>query len=336
MARLADTVVVVTVPGPGRRGAGDQGRPARDRRRVGGQQGGPRGRRSGRPRPDHHAGAARRVCRAPGDPPAWWPAPGRACPSWSRPSTRHRERQQASGAFAERAPAPGRGPAARPRARPAAPAGRGGPAATRGGLASLADEVADRRLDPYTAVTQVMGMEPALISRGGFRRWQLEEVAWVPSVFTSKVGLAILVSGLAAGCDLARFREEPLDHPQPPHAVLQLQHPDPRWKAPPPNFNQAVSCTAVADCCRNPPGAPAGTSFECSQFPLLCDSGVCAMRIALDVPQTIDLKKDAPEAARSRARWSRTSCSRSSTSRRTIRSAWSCLRWTSSWRPPTS
>ena len=46
VADAADAVVVVTAPGPRRRGAGAQGRAARDRRRAGGEQGRPRGRRS--------------------------------------------------------------------------------------------------------------------------------------------------------------------------------------------------------------------------------------------------------------------------------------------------
>ena len=55
VAGAADTTVVVVNPGLGRRGAGQQGRPARDRRRVRDQQGRPPGRRRDPPRPRAHA-----------------------------------------------------------------------------------------------------------------------------------------------------------------------------------------------------------------------------------------------------------------------------------------
>jgi hypothetical protein len=115
--------------------------------------------------------------------------------------------------------------------------------------------------------------------------------------FSGSLAFAILGSVLAAGCDLLEFAQNPSITLSLPTRSYSFSTMDPRWKAPPPNFNQMVSCNVASDCCKNPPGAPAGTTFECSQFPLICDSNVCAMRINLEVPQTIDLKRDAPEFA---------------------------------------
>jgi hypothetical protein len=112
--------------------------------------------------------------------------------------------------------------------------------------------------------------------------------------FAGWLGFALWTSGLVAGCDLIEFAKNPSITLTLPTRSYSFSTTDPRWKSPPPNFNQAVSCNMVSDCCKIAAGAP---SFECSQFPLACDSNVCAMKVDLEVPQTIDLKKDAPEFA---------------------------------------
>jgi hypothetical protein len=108
------------------------------------------------------------------------------------------------------------------------------------------------------------------------------------------LGFAVCTSGLVAGCDLIEFAKNPSVSLTLPKRSYSFSTSDPRWKAPPPTFNQAVTCSAMSDCCKIPMG---GATFECSQFPLSCDSSVCAMKIDLEVPQTIDLKRDAPEFA---------------------------------------
>ena len=116
--------------------------------------------------------------------------------------------------------------------------------------------------------------------------------------FSGWLAFAIFGSVLATGCDLLEFAKNPSVNLSLPTRSFSFSTDDPRWKAFPPSFNQAVSCTVAADCCKNPPGAPAGTNLECSQLPIICDdTKVCAMRIVLELPQTIDLKKDAPEFA---------------------------------------
>jgi hypothetical protein len=121
----------------------------------------------------------------------------------------------------------------------------------------------------------------------------------VKKTFSGWLGFAIIGSSvLAAGCDLLEFAQNPSVNLSLPMRSYSFSDSDPRWKAPPPGFDRAVPCNVVADCCMNPPGAPAGTTIECSQFPLICDdTKVCAMRITLEIPQTIDLKRDAPEFA---------------------------------------
>ena len=96
-----------------------------------------------------------------------------------------------------------------------------------------------------------------------------------------------------SGCDLLEFAKNPSVTLTLPTRSYSFSTDDPRWKAPPPNYTQKISCQAVADCCV----APGGVTFDCSQFPLVCESNTCAMRINLEMPQTIDLKKDAPEFA---------------------------------------
>jgi hypothetical protein len=109
--------------------------------------------------------------------------------------------------------------------------------------------------------------------------------------------LAMVGSFLAAGCDLLEFAQNPSVNLNLPTRSYSFNTNDPRWKVPP-NFNtMAVACSVDDDCCRSIPGAPAGIMFDCNQFKLFCDQQVCAMRINLEVPQTIDLKKDAPEFA---------------------------------------
>ena len=117
------------------------------------------------------------------------------------------------------------------------------------------------------------------------------------NTFSGCLAVAMVGSFLAAGCDLLEFAQNPSVNLSLPTRSYSFNTNDPRWKVPP-NFNMmAISCDVAADCCRNVPGAPAGTSFDCNQFPIICDAKVCAMRINLEVPQTIDLKKDAPEFA---------------------------------------
>jgi hypothetical protein len=113
----------------------------------------------------------------------------------------------------------------------------------------------------------------------------------------SWLSFSILVSGLATGCDLIEFAKNPSITLTLPTRMFKFDTSDGRWKSPPPAFNQSVPCNAPADCCRNPPGAPAGTSFDCAAYPLVCDSNICGISIDYEVPQPIDLKKDAPEFA---------------------------------------
>jgi hypothetical protein len=110
----------------------------------------------------------------------------------------------------------------------------------------------------------------------------------------SWLACAILGSGLLSGCDLLEFAKNPSVTLTLPARSYSFSTMDPRWKSPPPNYTQKISCQVVEDCCKNFPG---GVSIDCSQFPLVCDKNTCAMRINLEVPQTIDLKKDAPEFA---------------------------------------
>jgi hypothetical protein len=113
--------------------------------------------------------------------------------------------------------------------------------------------------------------------------------------FAGWVGFALWASGLVAGCDLIEFAKNPSITMTLPSRSYSFSTTDSRWKAPPPGFNQSVSCNIMSDCCRVPMGGP---TFECSQFPtLVCDSNVCAVKVDLEVPQTINLKKDAPEFA---------------------------------------
>ena len=192
VAELAHTVVVVAVPGLGRRRAGHQGRRPRDRRRVRGEQGRPRGRRphGARPAGDARAapgGAARgrtttgdhgSVAQRPGtrSPPrrtwagsrpssARWRCGTRARRSSPRQSTRHRahlERRRSAGpgrrAGARRVPGAAAG---------AAPRGRAG--AARGRRAgSTRSRRGSRRgeADPYALADELAaGLRPA--SRGG-------------------------------------------------------------------------------------------------------------------------------------------------------------------------
>jgi hypothetical protein len=105
---------------------------------------------------------------------------------------------------------------------------------------------------------------------------------------------ALFGSGLMSGCDLLEFAKNPSITLTLPSRSYSFSTSDPRWKQPPPNYNQKITCQVVSDCCKIPGG---GAIAECSQFPLACEGNVCAMRIALDVPQPIDLKKDAPEFA---------------------------------------
>jgi hypothetical protein len=110
------------------------------------------------------------------------------------------------------------------------------------------------------------------------------------------LGFAVLASGLVAGCDLIEFAKNPSINLTLPARSYSFSTNDPRWKAPPAAFNQAIPCNVAADCCGSLPG---GLSVDCSAFPqLICDdTKVCAMRIDLEVPQTINLKMDAPEFA---------------------------------------
>ena len=110
----------------------------------------------------------------------------------------------------------------------------------------------------------------------------------------SWLACAILGSGMMAGCDLLEFAKNPSVNLTLPSRSYSFSTDDPRWKSPPPYFTQKISCQVVDDCCKN---LPAGISVDCSQFPLVCDTNTCAIRINLEVPQTIDLKKDAPEFA---------------------------------------
>jgi hypothetical protein len=97
--------------------------------------------------------------------------------------------------------------------------------------------------------------------------------------------LAVLAAGaLGAGCgliDLDSFNR--LTFQIPPKS-FSLSTQDPRWKAAPQAFSTVpVSCATAQDCC-----APLGGLVSCSQFPLKCDAGVCAMEFVVEIPKMID------------------------------------------------
>src|SRR5688572_15938628 len=73
-----------------------------------------------------------------------------------------------------------------------------------------------------------------------------------------------------AGCDLLEFPQNPSLRFKLPPLTYELSTSDPNWKAPPPFFNQAVSCTSEAACCP-PPGTPPGVEIpECKQATFVC------------------------------------------------------------------
>ncbi len=113
---------------------------------------------------------------------------------------------------------------------------------------------------------------------------------------SGRLALMVTVSVLVAGCDLIEFAKNPSINLTLPSRSYSFSTSDPRWKAPPAAFNQAITCDVAADCCRSLPG---GITVDCAQYPqIICDgTKVCAMRIDLEVPQTINLKMDAPEFA---------------------------------------
>jgi hypothetical protein len=111
--------------------------------------------------------------------------------------------------------------------------------------------------------------------------------------FSSWLGFAALTTGLLAGCDLIEFAQNPSVTLTLPTRSYSFSTEDKNWKAPPPAFNQPIPCNAPSDCCVMVPGL----AINCADYQLLCEQNVCAMRVKLEVPQTIDLQKDAPEFA---------------------------------------
>jgi hypothetical protein len=109
--------------------------------------------------------------------------------------------------------------------------------------------------------------------------------------------LAVLAAAaLGAGCgliDLDSFNRLTF---QMPTRSFSISTQDPRWKAAPQAFATVpVSCATAQDCC-----APLGGAVSCSQFPLKCDAGVCAMEFVVEIPKTINLAQEVPELTKLR------------------------------------
>lgn len=102
---------------------------------------------------------------------------------------------------------------------------------------------------------------------------------------------------LAAGCDLIDLAQNPYINVKLPPRVYTLSTDDPHWKKPPSFFEaQAISCTAPAACCP-PPGVPAGvvSQADCAMVPIVCQNSVCGIGFPLEVFNTVNLAKEAPE-----------------------------------------
>jgi hypothetical protein len=99
-------------------------------------------------------------------------------------------------------------------------------------------------------------------------------------------------SGLvvSAGCDLLEFAQNPVINFKLPPRTYTLKTDDPAWKSAPTTFNVTLSCTDAKTCC------PSQLS-ECASVPAVCQSGVCGIEFPLEVANTIDLAKEAPELA---------------------------------------
>lgn len=75
-----------------------------------------------------------------------------------------------------------------------------------------------------------------------------------------------------------------------PSRMYTVTTEDPRWRSPPPGGVPPVPCGGgLGDCCAPP--------ISCSQFPLMCDEGKCALKFSYEEVSKVDLAKDAPELA---------------------------------------
>ncbi len=104
---------------------------------------------------------------------------------------------------------------------------------------------------------------------------------------------------LAAGCDLLELAQNPVINFKLPPRTYTLKTEDPNWRKPPQEFNQRVSCTTKESCCTVP-----GTTQEvpgCTMHPVVCQSSACGIDFPLEVANTIDLAKEAPELQNSKA-----------------------------------
>ena len=100
--------------------------------------------------------------------------------------------------------------------------------------------------------------------------------------------------GLFSGCELIDLARNPAITFDLPERTYTMSTQDAKWQTSPPTYVQSLTCATVADCCSPaglPPGAP---MFDCSAYPLTCESGQCGMRFPFEVPSTIDLAAEAP------------------------------------------
>jgi hypothetical protein len=105
----------------------------------------------------------------------------------------------------------------------------------------------------------------------------------------------LLVAGSLVGCG-ALDRLTTLTFAL-PHQSFSVGTADAQWRPPPQSFSSApIDCASRDDCCMPPDKAPP----SCTQFPLTCEEGACAIEFPFELLAPVDLAHQVHELAPAR------------------------------------